>query len=606
MEILNKINSVRRKQDAKEAVNSGYVASSLVWGEIRSQQWWPGQIFDPADLSKEALRHYKEGKFLVAYFGNGTFAWNDVTQIRPFHLNFERMQSQSDSDTFCLAVDCALDEVFRRVEFGLTCSCLPENVYADIQSQIVENSGIYKKSRRRDAGDEHSSVECFVPSDLVSYVKEAAILPKKVINKVEMVKCEAQLTSFCRWKGYRKLPEFTYVRGLLDINANVTDMVGGDSYTAINSNTHRYHLVPPKFSITKDKGELQHKRRGRPKGTAGKKRKKISHSDNDELFILPDHLIVNGEAKSKVRLEAPTPENKIGTSICKSGKMKLDRFISTRDSFIIPIEGMNVANVLSPDVLLKQLTLTAADPLHDHKYSIPVFEFFSKFKNSICLDYHVSTEPDISVERNPIELIDKAIPEYKYRTPHSEHVEDSNSTEQIVRESAANKCFMDSPDESPSVLAEHLAREDLPISKTKLSDPETEDTNGNHSEGIPDIPCNQVTGNHKDKMLRTALLLRFSKQGHVPSATDLNKIFSCYGPLHESETKIMKRNLAKVVFKKHCDAEVAFSSTGKYSIFGSSLISYRLKYLIAKPRTVSSQCRKPRKKAAPVDEGNPT
>ncbi|GJT97192.1 tudor/PWWP/MBT superfamily protein isoform 1 [Tanacetum coccineum] len=41
--------------------NKGYFAmSDLVWGKVRSHPWWPGQIFDPADASEQAVKHHKK------------------------------------------------------------------------------------------------------------------------------------------------------------------------------------------------------------------------------------------------------------------------------------------------------------------------------------------------------------------------------------------------------------------------------------------------------------------------------------------------------------------------------------------------------------------
>jgi len=76
----------------------------------------------------------------------------------------------------------------------------------------------------------------------------------------------------------------------------------------------------------------------------------------------------------------------------------------------------------------------------------------------------------------------------------------------------------------------------------------------------------------------TALVLSFNNANSLPSETDLIRIFSRYGPLKEAETDVLeKTNRAKVVFKRRVDAETAFSSAGKYSIFGPGLLSYQLK-----------------------------
>ncbi|KAG2310300.1 hypothetical protein Bca52824_021857 [Brassica carinata] len=88
-----------------------------------------------------------------------------------------------------------------------------------------------------------------------------------------------------------------------------------------------------------------------------------------------------------------------------------------------------------------------------------------------------------------------------------------------------------------------------------------------------------------DSSAPNALILKFASSGSVPSAEKLNSIFNRYGPLTEAETRVMKKGKkARVVFKRDEDAETAFSSSGKYSIFGPSLLSYSLKYVCPKAK----------------------
>ncbi|CAM8971478.1 unnamed protein product [Rhodiola kirilowii] len=608
LEILNKFNAARKKRDATTG-KSEYAAGSLVWGKIPSHPWWPGQIFDTADSSKEALRHYKEGKLLVAYFGDGTFAWNEIMQLKPFQLHFAGMENQTDMETFCCAVDCALDEVYRRVGFGLSCTCLAEDVYADIQSQLVENSGIYKKSRRRDFQDEGSSVECFVPSKLVSYVKEAAKFSRGSVDRLELVKSIAQLASFCRWKKYRKLPEFAdYGVLLLDDNAKLTSVDGRDIVAANNA----HHVFPFNNGITEDHGKHLDKCKQRPNCslTAMRKKKKISDlMDDDELYVPYNRVEAKRKPKHKAIMEAGFPKNKIGKKTRKPRKKKMISNVLPRDATINQTVGRSISSCLSPEELFTQLSLTAVDPVNNHSPSIPLVKSFSQFRNLSCLNRPISAEANKSLEEESIKKSDIRIPEYEYRMPLSEeHVEDSNCTALIVKDNAADKSSLDSHDELASDLTQLSSRVVLPIlgSETDpqlhtFTDLKTQDVSGNHEsvEGDLDIPGKQEPGNHKDEMMRTALLLKFSEQNPVPSVSDLNKYFSCYGPLHASETQIMKRSVAKVIFKRSCDAEAAFSSAGKYRAFGPSLISYRLKYLFAKPEKSSPQPKKRQKKAAP-------
>jgi len=78
----------------------------------------------------------------------------------------------------------------------------------------------------------------------------------------------------------------------------------------------------------------------------------------------------------------------------------------------------------------------------------------------------------------------------------------------------------------------------------------------------------------------TALILSFNESNALPSTAELIKIFSPYGSLREEETEVLRKtNRAKVVFKYSDDADKAFSSAGKYKVFGPALVSYRLRPL---------------------------
>lgn len=77
----------------------------------------------------------------------------------------------------------------------------------------------------------------------------------------------------------------------------------------------------------------------------------------------------------------------------------------------------------------------------------------------------------------------------------------------------------------------------------------------------------------------TAVILFFADIDSVPSKSDLHHIFGCYGPMNKANTEVVKRlKRARVVFKRRSDADNAFKSTGRFSIFGPSLVSYRLSY----------------------------
>jgi len=179
--------------------NVNYRVSDLVWGKVRGHSWWPGQIYDPSVASVKAKRHRKGNCYLIAYFGDQTFAWNDVSMIKPFHKHFTEMEKQNDLKIFRHAVDCALEEASRRVEFGLSCPCMPGQASPKLKTILNANAA--------------TSLE---PMELVNFVKSLAQSSLTEFDRLEFVSARAQLSAFYRSKGYSQLPEFAMLDRLFE------------------------------------------------------------------------------------------------------------------------------------------------------------------------------------------------------------------------------------------------------------------------------------------------------------------------------------------------------------------------------------------------------
>ncbi|KAL1200115.1 PWWP domain-containing protein 5 [Cardamine amara subsp. amara] len=192
--------------------------SDLVWAKIRSYPWWPGQVLDSSVASKNAMKHFKKGKgnLLVAYFGDSTVAWNNAFQIKPFHQHFSLMQKQSNSEKFLDAIDCVLEEVSRRVEFGLSCPCISKEAYNKLKTQNIISPGIREDSRLRYGGDMLSDAMSFKPAKLVAYMKDLACFPSyDATEKLQFVTNRSQLLAFQQWKDYSHFLEYeTFLRSV--------------------------------------------------------------------------------------------------------------------------------------------------------------------------------------------------------------------------------------------------------------------------------------------------------------------------------------------------------------------------------------------------------
>lgn len=182
--------------------------SDLVWSRVPSHPWWPGQICDPAASSKKAMKYFRSGRYLVGFFGDHSFAWKEAVMIKPFQEYFLELQKQSNLKSFHEAIGCALEEFSRRVEYSLACTCLSEELYSKIQTQTLTNAGIRKKFSKRVGGDSSITASSFDPMKLINTVEEVAMSPFGEADKLELVRAQAQLLAFNRWKGYDELPKF--------------------------------------------------------------------------------------------------------------------------------------------------------------------------------------------------------------------------------------------------------------------------------------------------------------------------------------------------------------------------------------------------------------
>lgn len=254
--------------------------SDLVWAKVRSHPWWPGQVFEASAATDKAKKYSKKGSFLITYFGDCSFAWNDASRIKPFRQHFSQMAKQSSLPDFLDAIDFALEEVSRRIEFGLACPCISEDVYQKIKTQTVINPGILEDSSRVHGGDKVSSAVFFEPVNLVQYVKGLACHPNNgATDELQFVSHRAQLLAFNRWKGYSDLPELETLQGSVE------------SAPKIPPAEEKNSLVEMKVSVPKPK---------KPEIVYTKRRKTETQDDckHDAVFEYEDTTVLKRKEKT--------------------------------------------------------------------------------------------------------------------------------------------------------------------------------------------------------------------------------------------------------------------------------------------------------------------
>ncbi|KAK2401298.1 Tudor/PWWP/MBT superfamily protein [Trifolium repens] len=568
---LNSFKNTRDNNVPRESVFSedAYRVSDLVWGKVRGHPWWPGQIYDPSIASEKAKRHRKENCYLIAYFGDQTFAWNDVSMIKPFHKHFSEMEKQSDLENFRHAVDCALEEASRRVESGLSCPCMPGEVSSKLKTQVIANAAT-----------------SFEPTKLLNFVKSLAQSPFIESDRLDFVSARAQLSAFYHSKGYSQLPEFGVLGQLFasdmdQFNEQIlmtTHQEFSQKSQHISRNTkqtgkkkkHLSDLMSEGNSWTPN-GEctLEKKAGDNTLSRRGRKRK-AAYNTSDECF----HNVQTAGDNSTSR---------------RGRKRKL--YYDTSDDCFNNSQTRNITQLqnVSIDEMRSQLCLAAKDPANESCFN-DMIHFFAEFKKFTGRNASVFLEQGLSLEQEPHGetgevTFTEAAATASISTPTPTPMDLSNDsywTDRIIQSISEEETLLKKQNEKEELLP-------------------PADISPNTDENLGSEPSNLVE--HVNESSPTSLTLKFTTLDLVPSKPDLNKIFGRFGPLIESKTELLeKTNRARVVFERRCDAETAFSSAGKYSIFGPSLQSYRLKILPRTPNKVpGKRGRKSKKEKCSMD-----
>nr|CAD1841958.1 unnamed protein product [Ananas comosus var. bracteatus] len=225
----------------------------------------------------------------------------------------------------------------------------------------------------------------------------------------------------------------------------------------------------------------------------------------------------------------------------------------------------------SPGEMLSQLCLAAAGPMREYNSLSMIVRFFTDYRDFLASGFSDDDEllGMTGIKKDRRKLADSKSasldviqwPEEERRIQDEDGEKKTEDEQPLIEPSSIFSVPMLDPTlhfgpEIPNIGQEVAAKNSININEDKA-----------------------------EECMPTALILHFSGSHALPSESDLIKIFSQYGPLREAEAEIlMKSSCAKVVFKRRTDAELAFSSAGKFSIFGPSLSSFKLSYLPSTPK----------------------
>ncbi|XP_039027711.1 LOW QUALITY PROTEIN: uncharacterized protein LOC120161554 [Hibiscus syriacus] len=620
-----KVHQVRYQLPSEEGELS---VSDLVWGKVRSHPWWPGQIFDPSDASEKAVKYHKKDTYLVAYFGDRTFAWNEASVLKPFRPHFSQIEKQSNSEAFQNAVDCSLEEVSRRTELGLACSCIPQDAFDRIKFQKVENAGVQQELSVRNVSDKSLSASSFEPDKLVNYMKALAESPAAGGDRLDLVIAKAQLLAFYCLKGYHQLPEFQSCGDLSENETNTShseenafgevtehsttldtdgEQISSGQETSKTKRSYylkRKHnlkdgLYPSKKerSLTELMGETfdSPDAENGPDGMAnklssssfGKKRKAV---DSFEDSMQYERKTISLAKVSQTPPHFPKPSFKIGEcirraasqmtgspSILKSSgdmlpKIDGDSENPAADGIDAPIENFDDAlqkmtNYMSNYSSLEELLSQLHEAACNPRLSSfsSIVNFFCNFRDSIVVDQQPGDKVGDKRKKSPNSI---------FGSPETFEFEDMNDTywtDRVVQNGSEEQPLHGNGRGHYQIVPVQLEK---PLQKGRKS-------RKRYSVGNHDLTTQKPPG-YVDERAPAELVMNFTDINSVPSETKLNKMFKHFGPLKESETEVDREtSRARVVFRRSSDAEVAYNSAGKFNIFGHVAVNYQLSYTIS-------------------------
>ncbi|KAL6610351.1 hypothetical protein ACP70R_040320 [Stipagrostis hirtigluma subsp. patula] len=515
--------------------------SDLVWSKLEGHPWWPGEIFDPSDASEVALKHQIDGSHLIAYAGDGTFAWCDGSQLVPFMTNYAHMEKQSSSDEFINAVNHALEELSRRILSGMSCRCLPEDISNSGMSYTVENHGL-REGVTCSTVNRSEVLEYFRSENLLHYVNSLALSPGKGGDLLELVIACSQLSCLYRFKGCRELASFQTASGWAD------DTVDASSTRNIFVEEDATNVVHP------DDHDKPKRGRGRPckqKLDGGLESTKKNTAS-----------ILTGPPSIAKPLNKPTENEEFDLS----GDDSDDELTVLKRAKWRRVHKNHSAD---PKELLSQLYSVAIEPMNRNSFSTTTISYFCYYRN-----YAVSASPEASsISKIKPKMSGKRKNMDSHEVEKTDHMQDSYWSGLSLQKDPVHRLKRASDNTRPrrrrrlSQKTHLLSSQHLQAASLAPKEPRQ----------VIERPIIHVDEKMVDELNPTALVLSFGRSAVLPSEMDVTRMFGRYGPLKETETEVHKStDTVKVVFKKHADAERAFRTISKCASFGPSLRSFRL------------------------------
>ncbi|XP_074364758.1 PWWP domain-containing protein 6-like isoform X2 [Apium graveolens] len=597
-----------------------YRVGDFVWGKIRSYPWWPGQIYSASDASEYALKLKQKDRYLVAYFGDGSFSWCSPSQLKPFVENFKVLSEQTNSKNFTYAVEAALDEISRVVELQMTCSCLAEK-NGKLEPSMASNSGL-KVGVLVPVGVGKSFIAQCEPEKLINSLRNyAGTVSMK--NLLELTVLKSWLTVYSRAKGGYPLPLYHYPRGI----EGLEDKSGNPVKVSVQGPDGEELLSGPVEAVVSgfnlSNQSLLQKCEETSSDILYQRRKQKSVAELIEDEMRKEESIVNESVSNVLSTGKRGRRQK---AVASRSPRSVSEKIATRESDDF---GGKEANETLPSGELQNKILFGDESegeeetakstrLRERKrskyLSSPFTNPSEKMKvSSFKRDSETESVKNSRVGERMARVAGQLIGLQGSSNETSQTGPPIGTGSSNAKSAADPLCLTEKSEvefitENITSIRNKVQQKGEPGSmKRKPEDMSHLIENGSNGEDLKLPPAKRaVSGcktvsNNEDAREATVLMLTFPPAYPLPSRNELMKIYGKFGPLNDEETCLLYSSFsARVSYLRSSDAEEAYKASVENNPFGEVNVNYRLLYL-----PVSSKASERTPKSS-VDNGKAT
>ncbi|KAK6129348.1 hypothetical protein DH2020_036921 [Rehmannia glutinosa] len=598
--------------DNVDADVNRFRVGDFVWGKIKSHPWWPGQVYNPNDASDFAVKHSQEGRLLVAFFGDGSCSWCLPSQLVPFAENFKQMSMDSSSKSFHNAIQSAVDEVGRIVEYNMTCKCVPMEKRDGLARPVVSNAGVKSGVLVPEVDIRRLSVPEYEPvgvlEKLMNYAKTVS-----VDSLLELAFLKSWLSAFyCAKGGGYQLAVYcepVFIEGLEDKNKNSSevsddfgvpdpgevpplgpqedDWLSSPGVSSAKSRDDKIYHRRKQKSVAELMGEDNSVEPKNPKRTKVKEEKDASsrkkRSDDPSR-------------KRKVEKRGKPKEIKVDFAENNSGEAKEEP-----EKVFTPRERKK-SKYLSPpytnptwrmgDSSSKTKSESDKSTKIDRSASPPICKLVDKASDEEMPNVHLKATSR-AVEENDKKMtfsvsdvdvrVDEMLSEVEFAAVDPLYLSKKGSFDMVYAFVSARRSstYLHGADykifQKPETVRRRRKSKPSRLKIQKNEDVAQEKPKSPDSEAPKSVKTEKKA--KSKKAAPSSLLLTFTPEFPLPSKEEIVRLFGKFGSLNENETNVLTdSHSVRIVYTKDSDAELAFKSSVSESPFGVENVNYLLQH----------------------------